>query len=308
MRRVDQLIAEVREETESTEFTSETGIQDSTILLAFNHAQDRIMSLIQQTKPNLFQKEKVIDAVAGQETYSLPADVFATHMLEKVEYSVTGRDEDYYTLDFGYLRERINRVPGTPAFYIRRSSELLLQPKPQQAGKIRVTYIRTIPKVDARRAKVLSVTLTADSISSLTLDPTALTSDNAQAITDAEYICVVSKDGVIKMKAIPVADLNSSNGDVTVDTFTFESGETIEVGDWIVTGKFSTTHSELPDIAERYLIEFGKWRVHKRDSSNDSGEADAERKEMEADIMATYAEPGKDVNDVPITDTQFLTW
>jgi len=303
-------MADVREETESTEYTSETGVQDSSILLAFNHAQDRIMSLIQQQKPNLFQKEVVIDAVYGQEAYDLPADVFGTHMLEKVEYSVSGNENDYSTLDFGSLRERINRVPGTPSFYIRRSGQVLLQPKPQSSsGKIRLTYIRTIPKLDLRRGKVSAVTITGSEITTLTLDPTQLTTDNAQAIIDAEWICIVSKEGAIKSQAIPVSDLNTSSGDVTVEAgFLLASGETIDVGDYVVTGKFATTHSELPDIAERYLIEFGKWRVYKRDSSNDSQESDAERREMEADILATYSEPGKDVMDVPILDTQFLSW
>ena len=109
------------------------------------------------------------------------------------------------------------------------------------------------------------------------------------------------------MAGIPLADLNTSTGEITVDTFEYEDGETIAVGDYVVSGKYTTTHSELPDIAERYLLMFGQWRVQKRDSSNDSVDANAEAKEMEADIMATYAEQTKDVAEIPILDTSFMT-
>lgn len=309
MKRADLLITEVREDTENSEFTTETGVQDSTILRAFNDAQNRIMSLIQQQKPNLFQKEKLIDAVAGQETYDLPVDVFATHMLEKVEYSPTGNDTEYYQLDYGYLKERTNTLPGVPAFYIRRSSQILIQPKPQGAGKFRLTYIRTIPTLDKRRGKVETVTLdgSTNTITTLILDPTALTTDDSQALIDAEWFCVVDRNGNIKMQGIPLADLNTSTGQITVDTFEYEDGETIAVGDYVVTGKYATTHSELPDIAERYLLMFGQWRVQKRDSSNDSVEANQEAKEMESDIMATYSEQTKDVAEIPVLDTSFMT-
>lgn len=310
MKRADLLINEVREDTENSEFTTETGVQDSTILRAFNDAQNRIMSLIQQQKPNLFQKEKVIDAVAGQEVYDLPVDVFATHMLEKVEYSSTGNAQDYYPLDYGYLKERTNTMPGIPAFYIRRSQQLLIQPKPQGAGKIRATYIRTIPTLDKRRGKVETVVLDGltNTITTLVLDPTALTTDDSQSLLAAEWFCVVDKNGTIKMAGIPLADLNTSTGAVTVDTFNYQAGESIAVGDYVVTGKFTTTHSELPDIAERYLLMFAQWRVQKRDSSNDSQEANAEAKEMEADIMSTYSEQTKDVAEIPVLDTSFMSW
>lgn len=310
MRRTDLLINDVREETDSTEFNAETGVQDSSIIRAFNEAQDRIMSLIQQQKPDIFQKEFVIDAVSNQESYDLPVDIFGTHMLEKVEYSSTGQDKDYYQLDFGFLKERIVRTAGNPSFYIRKSSILLMQPRPQQAGKIRITYIRALAKVDKRRGVVSSVTLdgSTNTISNLVLDPTALTSEDIEALVAAEYFCVVDRDGLIKMQAIPIGSINSSDGTITVDTFTYDDGETIEVGDYVVTGKYTSSHSELPDIAERYLLQFGIWRIQKRDSSNDSQEAFAEKAEMENDILGTYSVKGNDICDVPVLDASFLSW
>lgn len=311
MKRVDLLIGEVREETENTEYTSEAGVQDSSILRAFNDAQDRIMSLIQAQKPGLFQKEKEFNTVSQQEGYDLPVDIFATHLLEKVEYSENGLPTDYYQLDFGYLGERAPGTTGSPSYYIRRSSRILLNPVPQTSNaKVRLTYVYAIPKLDKRRGRVNEVTLdnVGNTIVSLNLDPTILNTDDAQALIDAEYLCVVDKNGLIKMQAVPIADLNSSSGALTLEAFVFETGETIAVGDYVVAGKYHTTHSQLPDIAERYLLAFAGWRVQKRDSSNDSVEGFAEKSEMENDIVATYSVRGQDVCEVPVLDTQYLGW
>jgi hypothetical protein len=72
----------------------------------------------------------------------------------------------------GSLKERLNGPSGNPSFYIRRNSQLLIQPIPQQAGLLRVNYQQTLPKLDTRRAQVGIVVLGANSISSLTLDTT----------------------------------------------------------------------------------------------------------------------------------------
>lgn len=308
MLRTDLLIDEAREATENVEFTSETGVQDSEYIRALNDAQDRIQSLILNAFPRMFQKQKLMDAVFGQEVYDLPVDVFLDSRIEKIEYSITGRADGYYKLDAGVTDERLNSLPGNPSFYIRESKTIMLQPPPQNGGKVRLTYQRAFPRLDKRRGKVSAVTLdnTAKTITALQLDPSLLTDSDISLINKIEYICIVSKDGRIKMKGIPVVEINSSTGDVAVDTFTFEDGETIAVGDYAVAGKYTTTHSELPDICERYLLRFCEWRILKRDSSNDAIEEDREIKTMEAEIVESYRQADHDVKEVPILDTQFL--
>jgi len=254
----------------------------------------------------MFQKQKVIDVVSMQETYDIPVDVFMDSRIEKVEYSITRQLNGYYKLDAGQSDERLNSLPGNPSFYIRESKTLLLQPPPQQTGLLRLTYQRSFPRLDKRRGRVSEVTLGIDTITTLVLDPTILTSDDITLLNNAEYICIVSKDGRIKMKGIPIVEVNSTTGAVTVDTFTFESGETIAVGDYAVAGKYTTSHSELPDICERYLLRFCTWRVLKRDSSNDAPGENAEIKDMEAEIIESYRQADFDVKEVPILDTQYL--
>lgn len=306
MKRVDQLITEAKRESENTESTSDTGVQDSEYIRALNDAQDRIHSAILLQNPQILVKEKEITVVAEQEAYDLPADVFGTTRVEKVEYSRTGVARDYYELDPAFIDERLNGQSGRPSYFIRESERLLIQPKPAGAGLLRVTYEKVLPRLDKRRGKVLTVVLTSDAITSLILDPTALTTEDVQEMNDSEFICVVSKRGVIKMKGIPITEVNSSTGEVTVETFTFEAGETIEVDDYVVAGSFATTHCQLPDIAERYLLRYCKWRVLKRDSSNDSREEKEEVDEIAGDIIATYARADKTIKRIPIIDTDFM--
>lgn len=250
MKRIDLLINESRRTTGNQNYTSETGVQDAEFIRALNDAQDKIQSLILNAFPRMFQKRKEIDAVTNQEAYSNPVDLFLDSRIEKIEYSNNGDSRNYYKLDAGETDEQLNTTSGSPSFYIRESKQFLSQPAPQGGGKFRMTYQRAFPRLDKRRGKVLTVALdgTSRTINSLILDPTLLTSDDAQEINDAEYLCIISKDGTIKMKQVPCS-VDPNTGTVTVDSsFVYEVGETISVDDWVVTGKYATTHSELPDI------------------------------------------------------------
>ncbi len=306
MLRIDLLLDEAKSSTENTESTADTGVPDSEYLRAFNDAQVKIHSAILLQNPRILIKEKLITGVANIEALDLPSDVFGTTRIVKVEYSVTGNERDYYKLDSAVTEERQTGGQGMPSYYIRQSQQLLIQPAPTTAGVFRVTYEKVLPKLDLRRGRVLTVVLTSTGITSLVLDPTISTSDDITVMNRAEYLCVVSKLGVIKMKNIPITEVNSSTGEVTVETFSFEDGETIAVGDYVVAGAFVTTHSELPDICERYLLAFANWRILKRDSSNDSSEAGQELSDILADILATYARSDKEVHSVPIIDTEFM--
>lgn len=308
MRNVQLLINQIRRQTENVEFTQNTGIQNDEILQYLNDGQVDMQAAISLQHPQVFQQEKVIDIVPNQEAYAIPDDAFLGNRVDLVEYSHTGNARDYWGLKAGRLPERINgQVFTTPSFYIRRSGALLLQPPPIETnGKIRVTYQKTIPTLDIQRGLVGSVTLATDTITALTLDTTV--EIDAQALEEEGYITVVDKDGVVKMRRIPVLDVDQNTGVVTIDpSFTFQSGETIAVGDVVLRGREATTHSQLSDICERYLLQYGVWKVLKRDSSTDSPEASMELSALKDSIVASFAEPDGDVQYVPILDDKFLT-
>jgi len=308
MRRLDLLISEARQETDNSLFTDETGIQDSEFIRWANSGQSKIISLIQRAHPDLFQRENEIAGVQGQEEYSLPAKTFLGTRVQQIEYSRTGLKRDYYLLKKGSLKERVNGPVGSPSFYIRFSGKFLVQPSPETTGKFRVVTQLALPRIDIKRATVSSAVLNTgnNTITSLTLD-TTLNIDASEIISEG-YICIVDKDGNILMEGIPVDDVNTTTGVVTIHTgFTFTTGETIPSGSFVVLGNYSSTHSSLPDIAERYLVEFMIWKVEKRDSNNSSTEANQELDLIAADIVDSFSEADEDVSYVPILDSQYMS-
>lgn len=308
MKRVDLLLAEAQSETENSESTSDSGVPESEYLRSINNAQTRIHSALLLQNAKILKKTKLIDGVAQQYAYDLPADVFGTTRIEQVWYSLTGQEQDYYQLDSIEVEERRPGQNGSPQEFLRENNQIIIQPAPQGTGVFKVIFEKMLPTLDKRRGRVEAVTLDsgARQITILTIDPTTFTTDDVQVINSAEFLCVVSKTGTIKMKGIPITEINSSTGEVAVEAFTYEAGETIAVGDYIVAGEYATTHSQLPDICERYLLQSMVWRGLKRDSSNDSKEAKEELDEMFNDLMATFARPDKVVHGIPIIDTEYL--
>jgi len=305
MRRVDLLINASRRATENQEFTATAGIQDDEFLEYLNNGQEEIHSVLQSTFPSVLVAFEERQAVQSQESYAAPRDLYLGTRIDQIEYSCSGLATDYYLLKKGNLKERLNVQAGNPAFYIRVGTNILLQPKPQQAGKIRFSYQKAIPKLDVRRATVSSVTLGTDTITNLVFDTTVLL--DAPALLEEGAISIVDKNGVIKMRSIPISSIDTSTGIVTVDAgFTFESGETIAVGDYACRGDFSTTNSELPDVCEKYLLEYCNLRILMRDSQTDSAEVAQLLAKVGETLRLAYAEPSSDPDRIPLLDVQFL--
>jgi hypothetical protein len=306
MRRIDLLIQEARRETDNLSFTADSGIQDSEFLRYANSAQTKILSMIQDKNPQVFLEVSTVSSVAQQEAYTLDVDVYMNTRLVMVEYT-DSIPNNYRKLRSGMMHERTSGVTGIPNLYIRRDNELLLFPTPNNsAGTIRLTWQRRLPKLDIRRAQVLSVATSGTSITSLFLDPSASVFDY-QTIIDEGYMCVCNKDGVISMRGIPVDDIDVTTGEVTVSAgFAFEAGESIAVGAWATSGAYSTTNSELNEICEKYLVDFMIWKVEKRDSSESSQEQNQELQDIAMDIIGSYSAPSADIIYVPMIDSQYF--
>lgn len=306
MRRVDLLITQARRDSNNIEFTDTTGLSDDDFIAYANRAQDRLQSLLQQVYPDILQKEKEVDVVQNQEEYSVPSDAYLEIRTEQIDYSPTGKKEDYYTLDKGRLRERFSGNASNPFFYIRRSKTILLQPKPQQGGKLRITYQKQIPRLDKRRGTIQSVTTSGNQITSLVLDPTVNIDD--QAMLNEGYITIIDKDGNVKMRSIPITGVNVTSGIVTVESgFEFEDGESAAAGQYVCSGAFASTNSELPDTCERYISEYMVFRAQRKDSNNDALEQSADLKAIEDEIVASFSVPDRAITKIPIIDDTYLT-
>lgn len=306
MKRVEQLITRVRRETENEDFGDTYGIADNEFIDYLNDAQDRIYAEVVKTHPKFFMQESIGSTSNGTEVYTLPARIYLGQ-ISTVEWSSTPNQEDYYPLKQAMLKERISDTIGNPVYYIRRNKEILFAPVPNTgSGYVRINYVEKLPKLDKRRAKILSVTTSGSSITSLVFDTTETI--DRDAILDEQYICVVDKYGDQKMAAIPVTDVSTATGTVTLDAgFTFEAGESIAAGDYVVAGEFSTNRSELQDITERYLVSHLRMEILDRDS-NAEGTASQVAKvtALLSEIVQSFQDNSDDIFEPPILDADYI--
>lgn len=306
MRSLEILIAQARLETDNSDYSTTAGLQQQEFIQAACDAQDHLQSAILIQKPEgVFEKATDIRCSSGVEAYPLPFDAYLKSRVVSVHCSPNGIEREFYPIKQVTSRERYFGVRGTPTEYLRQGTNVILQPIPNSSGtKIRVIHKYKIPRLDLRRATVGAVVLGASSITSLTLD-TSADLDRA-GLVEENYFTVVDKNGAVKMRRIAFTDIDESTGVVTIDPgFAFESGESIAVGDFLVRGPWSTTHSELADECERYLVTFMKLRALHHDSSNDELFEDKLLMDMEADILGAFADADDDVDGIPIISDEF---
>lgn len=308
-KRVEPLIKRSRRISDNEEFDNDPnnplGIVDDEVVEYLQDAQDNVFARITEVHPKLFLEEEKIDIVAQQEKYSLPKDIYLGGRITHVEALFSNREGDYYTLPHRSLKARLGNFPSNfPGFYIRSGNNIILQPRPSAARTdgIRITYQKKLPDIDIRRGKVLSSTIVTDNVQDITIDlsPTLTRDVNLPLIAERtmenfDFITVVDSTGAIKMRDIPVDSYDSTTGVITVVAgFNRATGETITAGDYIVGGGHSTSHTQLPETCERYLVAYAAWKMLKRDSMVDSRDQAQELAAMLDEIVDSFREIDED--------------
>lgn len=293
------LIEDARDSSENDDFTASTGIQDREFIRYLNEGQQRLHNKITQQHPRVFEKDTTYTLSRAQETVTLPDDIHVKNMVTQVEYSYNGSEDEFYVLNATSMRNRQSGVTGAPSHYFVRNNKVFITPTPNDnAGSLRVSYVRRCNNLGKRMAQVATVTLGSSTISALTVDVDAVGVDSASLERADEYFTVVDSQGNIKMKDIKFDSIDTSTGVVTVNaSFAFDSGETISVGDYLVAGRSGTSHidANLTDMSERYIEQFCIYKILKRDSSMDSSEAAEELMMLESEIVDSYKEIPNDV-------------
>lgn len=306
MRRLELIIKQIRRQTENEEFDSFVGISDEEFVQYVNDAQNNLQAKIIQQHPRVFIKEKVLDAVPSQEKYVLPIDCFLNNKVHNVEYSPTGDENDYYVLQEDTIKSRNPGVTGSPVKYIRLSGQVLMVPAPQSNGKIRLNYVKRLRSLDKRRAELGETDVglgyqlfTANGASQeLILDQTTIDAD-ALTIDENDYVCIVDSKGNQIATALEVVSCSTASLIIKSTDDTVLTTNQIPKGSYIVLGPDASTHSELDETVERYLIAYCAWKILKRDSSVDSQEAMMELTEMLREIVGSYAMISDDVQFIP---------
>ncbi len=304
MRRVDYLITDVRRISRNQLNPDGTAsIPDEEILQYLNDAQDRLQGLIGATKgvDKVFSAQATINLVASQEAYSIPNRVFMNKGIDLVEFSYSGSTTDFLPLPKLNVFNRNTNTDNYPYGYFRRGGQIFLTPVPTSStGVLRVTFEKTLDDLDKRRGKVSSISgLTSTTFTSLVVDSTADETSNPNLST-IDYICIVDKDGNRRAYNIPVGSYVSGTNTLTPAAgFTFITGDTFSVDDYIVFGRWHTTHSQLIDEAESYLIHYAVESILHKDSSGDVAVQNAKLKDLEAAVLRGIVSQTSEIQRIP---------
>ncbi len=302
MRRVEQLITQVRRATENVRVGTTDGLSDEEFIQYLNDAQELCESNIRRVYAKAFVKEKTWSAT-GAEQVTLPSDIWARQAVISLEWSPTGLAKDYYHLKKRTVRERFT-MTGSPSQYVLYNNSILIDCYPA-TGTFRLIYQMKLPRLDKRRGTVASRTLTATACTALTITPSGL-------FVQGDYdlyptISVVDNFGVVLMSGIAYSAVSAA-GVLTLEgsSFTFASGETAPVGSYVVLGTNSSPTSSLSDECEKFLLAYCQRRILDRDSSDDRMTISEDEKAMLADIAETFAEISGDIDEIPTFNNDYF--
>jgi hypothetical protein len=301
---IDSLIDEIREETENESFTTEIGLTEEELIRHINDAVYRLHEKIIAQHPDVFIEEEVQSVTADVATYSIKSNAFLNNRISNVEYSHDGTEDNYETLEQVSIKRRLPGSTGIPDYYIRRADKIILSPTPSHSsGKLRIAFTKKPNRMDKRRGQVKAVTLSATAITNLEVNYVNGNTVDSTELMKYNFITVVDKYGDIKMDNIKVSSIDSSSSyDATLtpdSSHAYESGETIAVDDYVLAGRYASSHFQFAESIERYIRAYANWKVLKRDASSDSTEALQELAEMEQGIVNSYAELSDDIRLIP---------
>jgi hypothetical protein len=244
--------------------------------------------------------------VNNQEAYDIPDNVFVNNRLISVQYSTTGQERDYYTLSQRPLRDRFTDINSHPSWYIRRSGQILLNPIPTTSvGKMRVEYYRELDRLQLRAGQVSAVTESSGQITALSIGTSGALSNLISNVGD-KYLCICDKDGTVKEYNVEYTSYDSGTGAFTLPAHTRTGTTTITTDDFVTVGRYTTTHSDLPNNCERFLIAYGSLLALKTDSSQDWQDEVQVMQTMKADIIDSFGDVDEDITDYPVLDGDLL--
>lgn len=292
IRRVDQIVSRVRAWTENEDASAGAGIPSDDFVDALSDGQEMLQGAILRSNPDCRWFDVVYDValVAGQKEYSIPTRAFYANAVRKVEFSETGREDDFVPLDPVGLHQLSNLSTWPPACYSLTGRSVVLDPPPDVAqGTLRITYVARVPRL-ARPIGLISSFSSPSLI--LTSESTFL---DATALSNSVpgYFSIIRRlDGAGISYSMTATAYDSGTRTLTVSAGpTYETGFVAAdlVGAMLVAGDYATCAPAWPvgiEVqVERYLRNYGIWKIMRRESSGDTSEQGNELSAIEADII-----------------------
>jgi hypothetical protein len=270
-RRLEELIEEARALAYSEQYSLTEGWNDNVVTNLFNLGLDKLyMAITEIDNPaNIDQYE--IDVVSGQMSYDIPIEVQMFIRIMDVRFIWGTASYQFNTLFQGMIQDRLDYPINIPTMYCIRDGKILLSPTPNitKDGALVVNYQKRMRKLDIRRGRLASFTSTPYTFV-LTFIPQsekdANLEVNATSVLDKiDYCCLVNRNGIPIVNAIPVFNYDFPTQTINALTsYVMPADELIALnaavtaGDqiYVVSGKYSSTNSELDSQCEDFLIEF----------------------------------------------------
>lgn len=308
--RIEKILQDIRLRTDNV---GNTAIGDDEILSYVNEAQRRLQSRIMQEHPesDTFAMTAFISMVQNVEVYpltnlkdvnggTLPDTFFAGNCISLVERS-SGVNGTWSPLDQISNKER----SVTYGYFIQGNS-IVISPAPNGAlDSLRLTGMKRLKNLDKRRGKVQSQSVVGGKVqlvlTGVPADTTFLLVDKITIVDDNGAVATTINSGVPTYYAGLSVD-NYNAGTLTLSIPSLSS----VVGYYVLYESNSTTHSEVDEFAQRYLIEYASLRIFMRDSSKDFSPQQAFVSSIETEILASYAFMGSDANLIPITNFDYM--
>ena len=286
MRRLEHLILEVRSAT-SNKSISKISQQD--MVNYFNRAQDSIqaIAMLVESGARLLSTTYTTNLVQNQESYDLPSNILASNSVTSVRLSQS--NDQYFPLDRIIDKER-QRGYG----YAIIANKLYVSPTPNwnAVNKLEITYQKKVNRLGVRSG-------TIQSYSSGTGVITLAAGYSTEIGTYDDFFCVVDSSGNIINENLPIINFNAGS-------LTTTAGLTIANGNYIVCGKYATTHSELPDFCEGFMLSYVERKIQASESSSDLSSAGMFTSEEAQIIKDMFSTGSKDAMYPPITNTDYL--
>jgi len=145
--------------------------------------------------------------------------------------------------------------------------------------------------VTTQGTDIVEIALTNDA----TLDATGI-------FAREDYVCAVDSLGNVQEYSIQISSYSAPTITIPAQLTT-----AIAAGDYIVVGKYATTHSALPDECERFIKTYAQMRIFQTLNSKKAGDEGGNVEMMLKDIIDSYTETDHDIKHIPIIDDDLFT-
>lgn len=299
MRRLDLLIKEVRQSSDTADLNS---ITDFELMRYFNDAQKAIQNVVYQanSSADIFVKEYLMTLEAEKQQYPLPMDIFAQNSVVSVSLTRDGRI-------FQPLKRSAYREKDVVLGYSLLGKNVVFTSNPTNMGsrEALITYNYRLPVISLRVGKISAVDNNAKTI---TLEAGYL--EDFQ--NTYEFISIVDKFGNRILdtdslgnqvqKNLYIENFNESTFVITTD------GDLSNVDNthYVVMGENSSSHSFLPEECEPFLLSHVQRRTLSKISSEDVIKESAFTAEERQDIITLFEDNVKDILYPVNTDKDYM--